>query len=130
MRQLVGDDVESMNLRLAGEKLRRLGHQLFGDLALEMGVATALIGESVENPEASRAHLDGEPGRRSRFFIDHRPGAGQEGRDLLLHAGLGFELDIKRMLSHFALLSFAPRRRIDKMELGRSYGPDGARSTP
>jgi hypothetical protein len=31
--------------------------------------------------------------------------AGQEGRNLLFLAGLGFELNVKRMLCHFALLS-------------------------
>jgi hypothetical protein len=41
MRQFVSDDVDPLDFGLADEKLKRLGHQLLSDFALEMGVSPA-----------------------------------------------------------------------------------------
>jgi hypothetical protein len=102
VRKLVGENVHATDFRLLDEQLGRSGHQLLRELALQMGLPTMFVRESVEYAESAVSHPDREPGRRLRLLVDHRSGARQKGRDLLLHSGLGFELDVKRMVRHLA----------------------------
>jgi hypothetical protein len=93
-----------MDFRGLGEQLRRLRHELRRDLALQVGLPAAFVGESVKDAKRVRPHPDRKPGRGARFVIHHRASIGQESCDLLFLAGLGFELDVKRVI----LLSSRP----------------------
>ena len=73
-------------------------------------------------PKVLISHPDCEPGCRLRLVVDHRSGARQKGRDLLLHSGLGFELDVKRMLRSLASPLVTPTK-IAKAEV-RLYRGD------
>ena len=108
VRQLVGEDFGSLDLRRLGKQLRRLRRDLLCQFTLQMGLTAAFVGENVKDAKHPGPHPNREPGRCVRFVTHHGASAGQEVRDLLLLAGLGFELNVKRMLSHFALLSSAP----------------------
>src|SRR6202521_199084 len=88
VRKLVGENVHATDFRLLDEQLGRSGHQLLRELALQMGLPTMLVRKSVEYAEGAVSHPDREPGRRLRLVVDHRSGARQKGRDLLLHSGL------------------------------------------
>src|SRR5271166_429153 len=114
VRQLVGDDVEPMDFRRLGEELRGLRHQLRRDLAVEVRLTAAFVGESIEDGEPVRPHPDREPCCGVWFVVHHLASVGQEGRNLLLLSWLGFELNIKRMPCHLALLS--PRLKQDFAE--------------
>ncbi len=92
VRQFVREDFDALHFRRLYEQIRFRG-DLLRKLALEMGVAAALVGERVEYAKHPRPHPDREPSRRVRLVVDHRPRARQEIRDLLLLAGFGFELN-------------------------------------
>ena len=56
-----------------------------------MRVSPGVIGEDIEDAERRGADPDREPGRGRPLLFGERQGPGEEGRNLLLLAGLGLE---------------------------------------
>jgi hypothetical protein len=75
-------------------------HQRGGDLAAKVRLAACFAVERVEDRKRALVETDRKPCDGFRLFRDKRFGALEECRDILLLAGLGFQLDILCDLGH------------------------------
>src|SRR6185295_3021416 len=92
--------VHLLDRRRLREELASLGHQCGGDAAGQVGLASGLVGEGVEDAERARSELDREPGGRRRLLLHDRETAAQEVGDLRLLSWFRLELDEKRYSDH------------------------------
>ena len=86
------------------EQGRCVGHQGRGDLAVQMCLATCLIGKGIEHTKRRRAKLQCEPGRGAGLGVGERQCAGQEVGKRSLLAGFSFEANKQGELGHAVFL--------------------------
>jgi hypothetical protein len=104
---LVGQDFHLFDLDFVGEEGGGVGHQGFGDLAVQVGVAAFLVVEGVEDAVHSGAELDAVPGYGLRLFEAHGRTLLQERLNIFLFARLRFNIT---QIACFAIF-FPPRSK-------------------
>lgn len=82
-RELGGQDLTDVDLGVFGEQLVLMGHELGGDLAIEVLVGTVLFGEGVEDVEGALVLFDRQLHRHKLLLFRHGDCLGEEGLEFI-----------------------------------------------
>src|SRR5438105_11783760 len=101
------EQVDLFDLRRLRKEVAGARHQRFRDRTFEVRLATALVGERIEDAELILAELEREPDRRPGFCLRQRQRAGEKLLEFGFLARLRVQTDEQRDFCHGFLA--APR---------------------